>query len=119
VTLMAKAQELYPNVPHVMTEFGYVAPYGSHGSDTEGRYTEDFGATFLKAKCEQLLKNPQLKGLIIWCWADYRHRRGFVTNKFNMGFQATYGPYGLVSMDRKPKKKWIKVMKDVYKNWQV
>lgn len=116
---MAKAQELYPNVPHVMTEFGYVAPYGSHGSDTEGRYTEDFGATFLKAKCAQLLKNPQLKGLIIWCWADYRHRRGFVTNKFNMGFQATYGPYGLVSMDRKPKKKWIKVMKEVYKNWQI
>ena len=116
---LAKAQELYPNVPHMMSEFGYCCVYGIHGSDTEGRYTEDFGATFLKEKCAELLNDPQMKGLIIWCWADYRHRRGFVTNKFNMGFQATYGPYGLVSMDRKPKKKLVNVMKDVFKNWKL
>ena len=114
---MDLAQELYPNVPHMMSEFGYCCPFGVHGSETEGRYTEDFGATFLKAKCAELLYDKQMRGLIIWCWADYRHRRGFVSRKGAMGFQATYGPYGLVSMDRKPKKKLLQTMVDVFRNW--
>lgn len=116
---MEVAQELYPNIPHVMTEFGYPCVYGIHGSETEGRYTEDFGATFMKAKLPIFMSDKQMKGMIIWCWADYRHRRTFIPAKTGMGFQATYGPYGLVSIDRKPKKLLLEVMSDFYNGWKI
>ena len=116
---MKVAQELYPNIPHVMTEFGYPCVYGIHGSETEGRYTEDFGTTFMKAKLPIFMSNKQMKGMIIWCWADYRHRRCFIPAKTGMGMQATYGPYGLVSIDRKPKKLFLGLMSDFYNNWKV
>lgn len=116
---LGTAQRLYPNVPHVMTEFGYVCVRGIHGSLTEGRYAEDFGVTYLRADCAEFLNDPQMKGLMLWCWADYRHRRGFVPGKYSMGFQATYGPYGLVSIDRKPKQMLMDVMEEVLANWNV
>lgn len=116
---MAVAQELYPNIPHVMTEFGYPCVYGIHGSETEGRFTEDFGTTFMRAKLPVFMSDKQMKGMIIWCWADYRHRRCFVPSKTGMGMQATYGPYGLVSIDRKPKKLLLGLMSDFYNNWKV
>jgi len=112
---MATAQELYPNVPHVMTEFGYVCVRGIHGSLTEGRFTEDFGSTFLKADVAEFMKNPLMKGMIIWCWADYRHRRGFAGG--GMHLSATYGPYGIVTMDRKPKELIQQTMRDFYTGW--
>jgi len=113
------AQQFYPNKPHVMTEFGYVCVGGIHGNVYEGRYAEDFGTTFLKADCAEFLKDPNLKGMIIWCWADYRHRRGFVPSKTNMGIQATYGPWGLVTMDRKPKQMLLDTMREIYQNWEI
>jgi len=103
----------------VMTEFGYVCVGGIHGNVYEGRYAEDFGTTFLKADCAEFLKDPNLKGMIIWCWADYRHRRGFVPSKTNMGIQATYGPWGLVTMDRKPKQMLLDTMREIYQNWEI
>lgn len=113
------AQKLYPNVPHVMTEFGYVSIRGVHGSLQEGRYAEDFGVTYLTADCAEFLKDPQMKGLMLWSWADYRHRRGFVPGKFSMGFQATYGPYGLVTIDRKPKEMLLETMSRIMKDWKL
>ena len=112
---METAQELYPNVPHVMTEFGYVCVRGLHGSLTEGRFTEDFGSTFLKADLAEFMKNPLMRGMIIWCWADYRHRRGFAGG--GMHLSATYGPYGIVTMDRKVKTMIWDVMQHFYTNW--
>jgi len=35
----------------------------------------------------------------VWSWADYRHRRGFTND-----YPAFFGPFGLVTMDRKAKK---------------
>jgi len=114
------AQELYPDVPHVMTEYGYVCVYGIHGSLTEGRYAEDFGTTFLKADIAEFLKNPQMKGLILWSWADYRHRRTFIASGPKaMGMSATYGPWGLVTMDRKPKQMLMDVLEDEMAKWQL
>ena len=93
--------------------------YGIHGSETEGRYTEDFGTTFMREKLPIFMSNKQMKGMIIWCWADYRHRRAFIPAKTGMGMQATYGPYGLVSIDRKPKTLLLGLMSDFYNNWKV
>ena len=36
---------------------------------------------------------------MLWSWADYYHRRSFV----NLGFLAN-GPFGVVTVDRQPKK---------------
>ena len=113
------ALRLYPDKPHMMTEFGYVCVRGVRNSTKEGRYAEDFGGTFLRADCKALLKNPNMRGLVIWCWADYRHRRGFVPSKTNMGIQATYGPWGLVTMDRKPKAPIVEAMKEVFEGFTV
>ena len=101
---LANAQKLYPDKPHVITEFGYPCVAGMRGSPTEGRFTEDFGATYFKASSEEMMRDPQMQGLITWCWADYRHRRGFISaGRKKLGFNATYGPYGIVTMDRKTK----------------
>ena len=112
------AQKLYPNMPHVMTEFGFPCIYGMHGNGIEGRFTEEFGGTFLRAACEEYRKDPNMKGLVIWSWADYRHRRGFVPAKTNMGMQATYGPWGLVTSDRKPKTAMVEAMTEVFTGWK-
>lgn len=105
------AEKLYPNKPHVLTEFGVCAVRGFTGSPTEGRFSEDFAATYL----QELLKRQDrydslIRGKIIWCWADYRHYRGFVMD--GLGLQAVYGPWGLVTIDRKPKPKLIAALKE-------
>jgi len=109
------ARKLYPNIPHVMTEFGYPCVYGMHGNGIEGRFTEEFGATFLRAACDEYRKDPNMKGLVIWSWADYRHRRGFVGG--GMHLSATYGSWGLVTSDRLPKKTMVEAMTEVFTAW--
>lgn len=109
------AKKLYPNVPHVMTEFGYVGVYGIRGNGHEGRFSEDFGATFLKADLAEFMTDELMRGMIIWCWADYRHRHGFYGG--GMHLSASYGPYGIVTIDRKVKGPIWDVMQDFYKGW--
>ena len=109
------AKELYPNVPHVMTEFGYVCVAGVHGNPHEGRYTEDFGANFMAHKLETFMTDELMRGMVIWSWADYRHRHGFYGD--GMHLKATFGPYGLVTIDRKEKPKLYALLKDFYTNW--
>lgn len=110
-----EALRLYPNVPHVMTEFGIVTVRGVSGSPCEGRFNENFGASFLKAQLGVFMKDPLMRGMIIWSWADYRHRHGFYGG--GMHLSATYGPYGIVTMDRKVKDPIWDVMQDFYTNW--
>ena len=116
---IANARQLYPNVPHVLTEFGNVCVRGLRGSPTEGRFTEDFCATLLEEQWNQILTNPQVKGMMIWCWADYRHHRLFLPGKNGIGLQVTYGPFGLVTMDRQPKTHFLGVMSRLYKAWNI
>ena len=114
---MEQALTYYPNLPHAMTEFGVGTIYGVHGSPDEGRFCEEFGAAYVKRACQGYRKNPNMRGLIIWSWADYRHRRGFTpdnTGSSNMHFNATYGPFGVVTMDRKIKKPMAEMLSGVY-----
>ncbi len=107
----------YPNVPHLMTEFGICTIYGVHGDPFEGRYHEEFGATYMERACRAYMRNPNLRGLVIWSWADYRHRRGFTPDNngsSGMHFNATYGPYGIVTMDRKIKKPMAEAITRLY-----
>jgi len=115
----ANMQEYYPNKPHMLAEFGYPCVYGFRGDPEDGPTSEDFAGTFLRVKCKELLKNPQIKGLVLWCWADYRHRRGFVPSKSAMSIQATYGPYGILTMDRKIKQPPYDAIREAYAAWQL
>ena len=110
--------KFYPDKPHVQTEFGCVSVAGFHGDPKAGRFTEEFAATVTKAQCEGFLRDPNMKGLVIWSWADYRHRRGFIPSDFDMGMAATYGPYGLVSMDRTPKQPMLDTMKKIFEDFK-
>ncbi len=42
---------------------------------------------------------PEISGGTVWSWADYRHRNGFTND-----FPTPFGPFGLVTLDRRPKK---------------
>lgn len=112
---LGKAREYYPDKPHVMTEFGYVGVYGVRGNGHEGRFSEDFGGTFLQQDLKAFMTDELMRGMIIWCWADYRHRHGFYGG--GMHLSATFGPYGIVTIDRKVKKPIWDVMQAFYQNW--
>ena len=92
----------YPDKPLLITEFGLVSLVGFHGSKEDGHLTEEYAAAFIESLAEELMKNPNLCGMILWCYADYRHERGFFTCN-GMRIDATAGPYGLVSQDRREK----------------
>ena len=76
---------------------------------------ERFGAAFLDAQLKIFMEDENMRGMVIWSWADYRHRRSFIGG--GMHLSATYGPFGMVTIDRKVKEPIFNVMKDFYINW--
>jgi len=45
---------------------------------------------------EAIAGNPELSGGVLWSWADYYHRRQFQS-------LGAFVPFGVVSVDRRPK----------------
>jgi len=60
-------------------------------------FTEEFQAAYIEKVWKAIQESEGISGGVLWCWADYYHRKHF-TN------YAVYGPYGVVTVDRKPKK---------------
>jgi len=87
---------LFPDKPLLLSEFGTVGVPGWRGPL---RSSEDFQAAYLAAVWRAMAEVPDVAGGVVWSWADYRHRRGF-TN----GFPTEFGLFGLVTLDRQPKK---------------
>ncbi len=85
--------ELAPGKPILVTEFGTRAIRGMHG---DAPYTEEFQAHFIEAAWKAIRDCPEVSGGVLWCWADYYHRREFIQ-------YADFGPYGVVNIDRQPK----------------
>jgi beta-glucuronidase len=85
----------YRDKPVLLTEFGTIGIPGSKG---DLRFSETYQAAYLSAVWEAVEETPEISGGVVWCWADYRHRRGF-TNEF----PAYFGPFGLLTLDRQPK----------------
>ncbi len=83
----------YPDKPMIVTEFGTRGVPTVHG---DIHYTEEFQAAFIQAAWKALESIDELSGGVLWCWADYYHRRKFIQ-------YAVFGPYGVVTVDRKPK----------------
>ncbi len=99
--LIAKAAEehirrqlaFWPDKPMLVTEYGTPGIPGMHGNVT---YTEEYQAALIEEVGGVIQRTPELAGGILWSWADYYHRPNYIK-------YAPFGPYGVVSVDRKPK----------------
>ncbi|WP_018616923.1 glycoside hydrolase family 2 protein [Segetibacter koreensis] len=80
--------------PIVITEFGTQGIKNIHGDVS---YSEEFQSAYIERIWEGIKSVPGVAGGVLWCWADYFHRKYFIT-------YAAYGPYGVVTVDRKAKK---------------
>ncbi|HZI94766.1 MAG TPA: glycoside hydrolase family 2 TIM barrel-domain containing protein [Patescibacteria group bacterium] len=93
---LAEIAALFPDKPIVLSEFGTI---GIPGSGGDMRFSEDYQAAYLSAVWRAVEAVPEISGGIVWCWADYRQRRGFTND-----FPTYYGPFGIVTLERHPKK---------------
>jgi beta-glucuronidase len=91
---LTQYRAFFPDKPLVMMEFGREGVRGHRGDVS---LTEEHQAAYLEAMWRALRGNPTVSGGVVWSWADYHHRKDFA-------FYAPYGPYGVVTFDRKPKR---------------
>ena len=101
---MAEYRKFFGNKPIIMTEFGRQGIRGIHG---DSFYSEEFQAAYIESNWKALKENPSISGGILWTWADYFHEQHFSLHT-SYGFygvvNANYGPFGVVTGDRKHKK---------------
>jgi beta-glucuronidase len=83
----------FPDKPLLVTEFGVRGVRGLHGGVA---YTEDYQAALNEAAWKAIRSCKEVSGGILWCWADYYHRRTFNDN-------GPFGSFGVVTVDRRPK----------------
>lgn len=93
---LAGVAALFPGKPILLSEFGTI---GIPGSGGDVRFSEDYQAAYLSAVWRAVEAVPEVSGGIVWCWADYRHRNGFTND-----FPTFFGPFGLMTFDRHPKR---------------
>jgi beta-glucuronidase len=90
--------------PIVMSEFGRQGIKGLHGDIF---YTEEWQAAYIESVWKALSENPTISGGILWTWADYFHETHFALQRYYDFYgvsNASYGPFGVVTSDRKQKK---------------
>jgi beta-glucuronidase len=83
----------FPDKPLLVTEYGTRGVRGLRG---DMAYTEDFQAALNEAAWRAVRNCPEVSGGVLWCWADYHHRRTFNDN-------GPFGSFGVVTVDRRPK----------------
>jgi beta-glucuronidase len=94
VEKLADIRNNFTSKPILITEFGAQGIKGIHG---DIYFSEEFQSAYIKRIWEGINDVPGISGGILWCWADYFHRKYLIT-------YTTYGPYGVVTGDRKYKK---------------
>jgi beta-galactosidase/beta-glucuronidase len=83
----------FPNKPVLVTEYGTRGVPGLHGDMV---YSEDHQAALNEAAWRAIQECKGCSGGVLWCWADYYHRRTFNDN-------GPFGCFGVVTVDRRPK----------------
>jgi beta-galactosidase len=83
----------WPDKPMIVAEFGTPGVPGVHG---DVPYTEEYQAALIEEVGRAIQRCPELAGGILWSWADYYHRPNYIK-------YAAFGPYGVVTVDRRPK----------------
>jgi beta-galactosidase/beta-glucuronidase len=104
---LAELRSFYGTKPLLFTEFGCQAIKGMHG---DVYYSEEFQAAYIQKIWQAIKENKGIAGGILWSWADYFHRKDFV-------LRSHYGSYGVVTVDRKPKKA-LEALSRMYKGSQ-
>jgi len=92
--LIATTKE-YADKPIILTEFGAPGIIGQEGSN---RFTETYQIAYLEHVWQAIIQSG-IQGAVVWSWADYRHRGDFMG-----AWRVPFGPYGVVTIDRKEKK---------------
>lgn len=106
VPTRARLEEIvrfFAGKPVLLSEFGAIGVPGVGGPL---RSSEDFQAAYLAAVWRAVAAVPDVSGGVVWSWADYRHRRGFTND-----FPAEFGPFGLLTLDRRPKKAYAEMLR--------
>jgi beta-glucuronidase len=98
---LSAVKDAYGEKPLLVTEFGTHSIQGLLG---DVRFSEDYQAAYIQAAWDAFTSVPEVAGGVLWCWADYHHRRGFVGSGGGAMYQAPYGPYGVVTVDRARKR---------------
>lgn len=91
---LKRFSKVYPEKPIFLTEFGTQGVKNIHG---DINHSEEFQAAYIERIWQGIRSVPNCSGGVLWSWADYYHRKYLIT-------YAAYGPYGAVTVDRKPKK---------------
>jgi beta-glucuronidase len=64
------------NKPIIITEFGAQGIKNIHG---DVPYSEEFQAAYIERAWEGIRSVPGISGGVLWCWADYYHRKYLIT----------------------------------------
>ncbi len=96
----------FPNKPMIVTEFGAGGIKNIHGNNS---FSENFQAEYIKNTWKAIKNVSGCSGGILWCWADYYHRKGF--NNYN-----AFGPYGVLNVNRKEKESFKTISKLFHEN---
>ena len=91
---LTRYRTYYTDKPMFLTEFGTQGVKNIHG---DINHSEEFQAAYIERIWQGIRSVPGVSGGVLWSWADYYHRKYLIT-------YAAYGPYGVVTVDRKPKK---------------
>ena len=91
---------VYPHKPMIVSEFGAAGIYGLSGNVS---FSEDWQAEYIEKIWKAIVNVPQCSGGILWCWADYYHRKYFTQS------YSPFGPYGVLNVERKEKKSFKKI----------
>jgi beta-glucuronidase len=83
----------WPTKPVIVTEFGTPGIPGVHGGTS---HTEEYQAAVLEEVWNAIGRCKEVSGGVMWSWADYFHRPNYIK-------YAAFGPYGVVTVDRRPK----------------
>lgn len=94
VNLLREETRFFPDKPFLVSEFGCCSIAGMHGDVC---WTEEFQVAYIRAAWEAIRSVKEVCGGMLWSWADYFHRRAIPQ------MSAPFGPYGVVTVDRKPK----------------
>ena len=100
---MRKQHVHFPDKPKLVTEFGCRAIKNISG---DLHLSEDFQAAYLENVWKAIRDCGDVAGGVLWTWADYYHQKKF--HSFTI-----FGPYGVVTVDRKPKKA-LEALKRMY-----
>ena len=103
--------ELYPNKPIVVCEFGSLSVQGMTGPN---RMSETRHAEQLRLTAQAFAECKNLSGMILWAWADYFHNRNFLLVGAFMSIRSLFGPYGVVTVDRKIKKAPYEALHEIF-----